>query len=121
MRALAAAGRVIESSEAAAGLSELAVFLGDLRGADDFIQLLTKALLDERWSQLQQPGLAYWRTININQTLGKSEIVAQLIAKAEAYERRTLAILTTPQEQKTFTDQLWYIKAIHEWSKPQGL
>jgi len=100
------------SIEVQVGLAEVAMLNGDLETAYTRLAELLPTLLQGRTNDFQQPGLVYYRAIQVMKCFAQSELVRQLSVAFYAHHDAILSRLLEPIQRDAYVNNIWYHRAL---------
>ncbi len=99
-------------AEVSAGLAEIELLYGNIDIAQRHIEAILPSLEQLRINDMQQPGLAYWRAIQVMDRVGQVEIAGRLWAAFRRHSDATLEKLDDPKWRDAYMTNIWYHRAL---------
>lgn len=99
-------------AEVSAGLAEIELLYGNIDVAYRHIQQILPSLEAGQINDMQQPGLAYWRAIQVIERTGQSDVAERLWRAFRRYSDTILEKLSDPKWREAYMTNIWYHRAL---------
>jgi predicted ATPase/class 3 adenylate cyclase len=99
-------------AEAEAGLAEVMLATGQLQQARAYVASITPLLINRDLNDLIQPGLSYWRAVQVADRTADFATADELRAAFGLYMNDILARLESDEARAAFSTRIWYNQAL---------